>query len=122
MAAANKPVWVQVAEAGFGDRLAELGWKQVSPAHWRLDGDGVIWRTMLGPARKDILKDKLYEEARPNRPDYSKLDRMMATCWPPRPCRRVRRHRGRAPCARISAFSSGGLLQRFRPYILYLFD
>ncbi len=47
MAAANKPVWVQVAEAGFGARLEELGWKPVSPAHWRLDGDGVIWRTML---------------------------------------------------------------------------
>ncbi len=81
MAAANKPIWVQVAEAGFGDRLAELGWKQVSPAHWRLDGDGVIWRTMLGPARKDILKDKLYEDARRNRPDYSELDRMMAGCF-----------------------------------------
>ena len=59
MAAANKPIWVQVAEAGFGDRLAELGWKQVSPAHWRLDGDGVIWRTMLGPAPEYVKK---YEE------------------------------------------------------------
>ena len=47
MAAGNKPVWVQVAEAGFGERLEELGWKRVSPAHWRLDGDGVIWRTLL---------------------------------------------------------------------------
>ena len=54
MAAANKPIWVQVAEAGFGARLEELGWKPVSPAHWRLDGDGVIWRTMLGPAPKDV--------------------------------------------------------------------
>ena len=59
MAAANKPVWVQVAEAGFGDRLAELGWKQVSPAHWRLDGDGVIWRTMLGPVPEYV---KEYQE------------------------------------------------------------
>ena len=56
MASRNKPIWVQVAEAGFGDRLAELGWKQVSPAHWRLDGDGVIWRTMLGPAPEKIRK------------------------------------------------------------------
>jgi len=59
MAAANKPVWVQVAEAGFGDRLEELGWKQVSPAHWRLDGDGVIWRTLLDRAPKDTLEDRL---------------------------------------------------------------
>ena len=59
MAAANKPIWVQVAEAGFGDRLAELGWKQVSPAHWRLDGDGVIWRTLLD-APPEYVKE--YEE------------------------------------------------------------
>ncbi len=81
MAAANKPVWVQVAEAGFGARLEELGWKPVSPAHWRLDGDGVIWRTLLGPARKDVLKDMLYETARPNRPEEGALDRLMATCF-----------------------------------------
>ena len=81
MAAANKPVWVQVAEAGFGDRLAELGWKQVSPAHWRLDGDGVIWRTLLGPAPKDVLKSMLIEDARPNWPEEGALDRLMAGCF-----------------------------------------
>ena len=81
MAAANKPVWVQVAEAGFGDRLAELGWKQVSPAHWRLDGDGVIWRTLLDRAPKDTLEDMLFEEARPNRPEEGALDRLMASCF-----------------------------------------
>ena len=81
MATANKPVWVQVAEAGFGDRLEELGWKPVSPAHWRLDGDGVIWRTMLGRAPKDILEDMLFEEARPNRPEEGELDRLMARCF-----------------------------------------
>ena len=78
MAAANKPIWVQVAEAGFGDRLVELGWKQVSPAHWRLDGDGVIWRTMLGRAPEDLLEDVIYEETRPNRPEQDELDRLMA--------------------------------------------
>ena len=74
-------MWVQVAEAGFGDRLAELGWKQVSPAHWRLDGDGVIWRTMLGRAPEDIVEDVLYEEFRPNRPEEGELDRLMAGCF-----------------------------------------
>ena len=81
MAAANKPIWVQVAEAGFGARLEELGWKPVSPAHWRLDGDGVIWRTLLGPASKDVLKDMLYEAARPDWPEEGALDRLMATCF-----------------------------------------
>lgn len=81
MAAANKPIWVQVAEAGFGARLEELGWKPVSPAHWRLDGDGVIWRTLLGPAPKDFLEDMLIEEARPNRPEEGALERLMATCF-----------------------------------------
>ncbi len=81
MAAANKPVWVQVAEAGFGARLEELGWKPVSPAHWRLDGDGVIWRTLLGPAPKDILEEKVRDDARPNRPEEGALDRLMATCF-----------------------------------------
>ena len=81
MAAANKPIWVQVAEAGFGARLEELGWKPVSPAHWRLDGDGVIWRTMLGPAPKDILKNKVRDDARPDWPEEGALDRLMATCF-----------------------------------------
>ena len=81
MATANKPVWVQVAEAGFGDRLEELGWKRVSPAHWRLDGDGVIWRTLLDRAPKDILEDMLFEEARPNRPEEGALDRLMTSCF-----------------------------------------
>ena len=81
MATANKPVWVQVAEAGFGDRLEELGWKRVSPAHWWLDGDGVIWRTLLDRAPKDILEDMLFEEARPNRPEEGALDRLMTSCF-----------------------------------------
>ncbi len=81
MAAANKPVWVQVAEAGFGDRLEELGWKQVSPAHWRLDGDGVIWRTLLGPAPKDVLRSMLFEDAHPDRFEEGALDRLMASCF-----------------------------------------
>ena len=79
--AANKPIWVQVAEAGFGARLEELGWKPVSPAHWRLDGDGVIWRTLLGPASKDTLEEILIEDTRPNWPEEGALDRLMATCF-----------------------------------------
>ena len=81
MAAANQPIWVQVAEAGFGARLEELGWKPVSPAHWRLDGDGVIWRTLLGRASKDILEEKVCEDARPNWPEEGALDRLMASCF-----------------------------------------
>ena len=81
MAAGNKPVWVQVAEAGFGDRLEELGWKRVSPAHWRLDGDGVIWRTLLGPARKDVLKSMMREDAYPNRFGGGRIGRLMVNCF-----------------------------------------
>ena len=81
MAAGNKPVWVQVAEAGFGDWLEELGWKRVSPAHWRLDGDGVIWRTLLGPARKDVMQSMMFEDAYPHRFEEGALDRLMVGCF-----------------------------------------
>lgn len=47
------PLFVQVMKAGFGDMLARHGFEPVkrARAHYVLEGDGVTWRVMLGPAR-----------------------------------------------------------------------
>ena len=51
MAAAEKTLWVQVMEAGFGATLEAHGFRRVSPRLYRLEGDGIIWEqfTFRGP-------------------------------------------------------------------------
>ena len=43
MAAAEKSLWVQVMEAGFGATLEAHGFRKVSPRLYRLEGDGITW-------------------------------------------------------------------------------
>jgi hypothetical protein len=40
-----KPIWVRAMEAGFGDMLAEHGFRKIGPALYRLDREGVVWRS-----------------------------------------------------------------------------
>ena len=51
MAAAEKTLWVQVMEAGFGATLEAHGFRRVSPRLYRLEGDRIIWEqfTFRGP-------------------------------------------------------------------------
>ena len=51
MAAAEKSLWVQVMEAGFGATLEAHGFRRVSPRLYRLEGDGITWEqfTYRGP-------------------------------------------------------------------------
>ena len=51
MAAAEKSLWVQVMEAGFGATLEAHGFRKVSPRLYRLEGDGITWEqfTFRGP-------------------------------------------------------------------------
>ncbi len=43
MAEREKPIWVQVMEAGFGETLEAHGFRKRSPGVYRLDGDGLYW-------------------------------------------------------------------------------
>ena len=43
MAEREKPLWVQVMEAGFGETLEAHGFRKRSPGVYRLDGDGLYW-------------------------------------------------------------------------------
>jgi hypothetical protein len=40
-----KPIWVRAMEAGFGDMIADFGFRKIGPALYRLDRDGVVWRS-----------------------------------------------------------------------------
>lgn len=48
------PAHVQVAEAGFGDAVEAKGFKRVGKTHWRLDGDGIVWRVATTPGSAQI--------------------------------------------------------------------
>ena len=41
--AAEKSLWVQVMEAGFGATLEAHGFRRISPRLYRLEGDGIVW-------------------------------------------------------------------------------
>ncbi|MEC9346623.1 MAG: hypothetical protein VYB54_10365, partial [Pseudomonadota bacterium] len=41
------PVWVQVADAGFGAAVEAHGFRRVGKAMWRRDGGGLTWRIAL---------------------------------------------------------------------------
>lgn len=41
------PVWVQVADAGFGAAVEAHGFRRVGKAMWRRDGGGLSWRIAL---------------------------------------------------------------------------
>ncbi|MEC9346632.1 MAG: hypothetical protein VYB54_10410, partial [Pseudomonadota bacterium] len=47
------PVWVQVADAGFGAAVEAHGFRRVGKAMWELDGDGITHRIRLhaGPSK-----------------------------------------------------------------------
>jgi hypothetical protein len=55
----EKPAHVQVAEAGFGAAVEAKGFRKVGRTHWRLDGDGIIWRVAITPG--SILVDGSFE-------------------------------------------------------------
>ncbi|MYJ70967.1 MAG: hypothetical protein F4092_04185 [Rhodospirillaceae bacterium] len=102
MAAEETRFWVQVMEAGFGATLEARGFRRVSPRLYRLEGDGIVWEQFT------------YRVSKGN-PNSLREGHAL-----PRQCRTARRRPVRAPCARISVFSSGGLLQR-SPLIYSLF-
>lgn len=55
----DKPAHLLVTDAGFGKAVEAKGFRKVGSAHWRLDGEGIVWRVAITPG--SVLIDQSFE-------------------------------------------------------------